>query len=97
MFVLNSTHRLRLNSGLVITIPQGTELQPTAQKLLWQKQADGRKTAIYYIKNPMEIAGNANNWWQVSGWSVPSFKVSRIKRTALESWKAGRIDNWFKV
>lgn len=97
MFVLNSTHKIRLNSGLVITIPQGTELYPTAWKLLWQKQADGRKTAIYYIKHPMKIAGNPNNWWQVSGWSVPSFKVCRIKRSALESWKAGRIDNYISL
>jgi hypothetical protein len=95
MFVLNATHRLTTRQGVTITIPQGTELYPTACKLLWMRDGQsGKKTARYYIKHPMMIAGNSNNWWEITGMSFPSFKVSRIKRDMLEQWKKARLDGW---
>ena len=92
MFVLNYTHHLRLNNGTVITIPQGTEMLPTGFKPLWDKNANGKRTARYYIKDAVTINGNGNNWWEISGASFHSHKISRITKEQFGEWKATRLD-----
>jgi hypothetical protein len=97
MFVLNYTHKLHLNSGVVITIPQGTEMRPTGFKPLWDKNADGKRTARYYIADPIAINGNGNNWWEISGASFHSHKVSRISKAQFAEWKATRLDTTLRM
>lgn len=97
MFVLNYSHTKHLNNGAVITIPQGTEVVPTGHKALWDKNSNGKRTAIYYIKTPMDIAGNSNNWWEIACLYFSSFKVSRISKAQFAEWKATRIDTTVRM
>jgi hypothetical protein len=97
MFVLNYTHRLHLNNGSVITIPQGTEMVPTGFKPLWDKNGDGKRTARYYIKDAVAINGNGNNWWEISGASFHSHKVSRISKAQFAEWKATHLDTTLRM
>lgn len=92
MFVLNYTTHIQKNDGSVIIVPQGTEMRPTSRKLLWRKNSSGKLTAVYYIADPMGIAGNSDNWWQVSGSSWDSHHITRIARNQLAEWKATRLD-----
>lgn len=97
MFVLNYTHHLRLNNGSIVIIPQGTEVKPTGFKPLWDKNANGKRTARYYIADPIAINGNGNNWWEISGASFHSHKVSRITRQQFAEWKASRLDTILRM